>query len=272
MIFKKLAEKITVPSVIAETEQYLMKLAENEAEIEQAQRLRYEVFNVEQGKGLEGSQSYGIDFDEFDEFCLHLLVTEKSSGRAVGTYRIHLGSVANSAKGFYSSREYDIKGLESIANISMELGRSCVSKDYRTGAAVALLWVGIAELLSRANLKIMIGCVSLEERNPAIAWALYRYFAANNLISDILQGKPKEKFIIEKPAEEEILAQLNNEKQLRRYIPPLLKGYLRVGCKICGEPAFDSEFGSVDFLIMVNKDEVPVRYARHFINTFSENE
>lgn len=271
VIFENLDPKIIRPSLLLETDQFIIKLAENELEIEKAQRLRYQVFNVEQGKGLESARSSGRDHDEFDEYCLHLLVIEKETDKAIGTYRIHLGSVANSAKGFYSSREYAIQGLDAIADSCVELGRSCVSKEYRTGSVVALLWGGIAELLNRANLKIMLGCVSLEENNPAVAWALYDYFKANSMLSTLIKATPRKDFILPKASNEEILRYEQNEKTLRKNIPPLFKGYLRLGCKVCGEPAFDKEFGTIDFLIIVNKDEVPERYVRHF-NPSAENE
>lgn len=250
--------------MLFETDQFVIKLAENEAEIEKAQRLRYQVFNIEQGKGLENARSTGIDHDEFDEYCLHLLVIEKTSNKVIGTYRIHLGSVANSAKGFYSSREYSIEGIDPIAEHLVELGRSCVSREYRTGAVVALLWGGIAELLNRASLNIMIGCVSLEDKNPAVAWALYDHFKEKNMISDRIIATPRPEFVLPRPLPEEMEKYSHNEKALRRCVPPLFKGYLRIGCKICGEPAFDKEFGTYDFLIIVNKDKVPERYARHF--------
>lgn len=264
MIIEKLNKSIILPAILSETDLFVIKLAENESEIEKAQRLRYEVFNLEQGKGLDSARKIGIDTDEFDEYCLHLLVIEKETSKAIGTYRIHLGSVANSAMGFYSSREYDITGLDKIAESCVELGRSCVSRGYRTGAVVALLWSGIAELLNRANLKIMLGCVSLEETNPAIGWALYKSFKNCGILSEVLNAYPRPEAILENPGETEINRFLCNEKNLKRYIPPLFKGYLRLGCKICGEPAYDREFGTIDFLIIVNKNEVPERYARHF--------
>ncbi len=271
VILKTLTKKLIEPPILMEVGQFIIKLAENKDEIEKAQRLRYKVFNIEQGKGLESAKSCGIDFDEFDEYCLHLIVLEKNTGEAIGTYRVHLGSVASSAIGFYSSREYDIAGIEKIADKCMELGRSCVSSEFRTGTVVGLLWGGIAELLNRAKLKLMLGCVSLEEKNPAAAWALYRQFKTKNCISDVLKAKPKKQFTLDMPPEDEIQKLLHSPKQLNSFIPPLFKGYLRIGCKICGEPAYDREFGTVDFLILVNKDEVPKRYMRHF-NSIPESE
>jgi len=255
---------IVSPSVLLETDQFLVKLAENQQEIQKALRLRYEVFNVEKGKGLRNLDHKGIDSDEFDEFCLHLLVIEKETEKVIGTYRVHLGSIANTAKGFYSSREYDIVGLREIANYCMELGRSCVALKYRTGAIVALMWGGIGELLNRADLRFMLGCVSLEDLSPVSGWSLYRYFLKKHLISEILSARPRPEYELKNVSEQEIQKFSSDEVAIRKFIPPLFKGYLRIGCKICGEPALDSEFGTIDFLIIVDKQKVPERYIRHF--------
>ena len=109
IISKYSIRHIISPSILLETDNFLVKLAEGADEVKKALRLRYEVFNLEQGKGLEECNNKGIDSDEFDEFCLHLLVIEKVTGKVIGTYRVHLGSIANTAKGFYSAREYEIK-------------------------------------------------------------------------------------------------------------------------------------------------------------------
>ncbi len=255
---------IVAPSVLLETGQFLVKLAENQEEVDKSLRLRYEVFNLEQGKGLENCSRKGIDSDEFDDFCLHLLVIEKKTGEVIGTYRVHLGSIANTAKGFYSSREYDIVGLREIANYCMELGRSCVAPKYRTGSIVGLMWGGIGELLNRADLRFMLGCVSLEELNPAVGWALHRYFLKKHVMSDILSAVPRKEYELTRVPENEIQKLLSDEVALKKFIPPLFKGYLRLGCKISGEPALDNEFGTIDFLIIVDKQKVPERYIRHF--------
>jgi putative hemolysin len=265
VIFSKYSIKhIISPSVLLETDNFLVKLAENTGEVEKALRLRYEVFNLEQGKGLEECDKKGIDSDEFDEFCLHLLVIEKGTEKAIGTYRVHLGSVANTAKGFYSAREYEVGGLSEIANCCMELGRSCVAPKYRTGAIVALMWGGIGELLNRADLRFMLGCVSLETTNPAAGWALHRYFQKKHLMSEILEAEPRGQYKLENVPEQEIQKLLHDEIALKRFLPPLFKGYVRLGCKICGDPAMDNEFGTIDFLIIVDKQKVPERYMRHF--------
>jgi putative hemolysin len=189
---------------------------------------------------------------------------DKKSSEAVGTYRIHLGPVASSALGFYSAREYNISGLEGIADEVIEVGRSCVSPEYRTGAVVALLWQGIKELLIRTGLKYLLGCVSLETTCSATGWALHKYFVNTGKICGTLKASPVKEFELARPSEEEINKILDDKRTLLRAIPPLLKGYLRLGTKICGAPALDHEFGTIDYLILLNTEEVPERYHRHF--------
>jgi putative hemolysin len=261
---KDIIAKIINPPLLAETKHFLIKLAENPAEIEEAQRLRFRIFNIEQGKGLESSLKHGIDRDEFDEQCLHLIVVEKKNKTIIGTYRLHLGSIALISKGFYSEQEYHIQGLETIAKSSLELGRSCISPEYRTGAAVALLWAGIATLMNRAGLIYMLGCASLETTDSSVGWALHKYFLHHGKSSKILTATPKNKYILPQGDEYKIAEYLRHPQELQKHIPPLFKGYLRAGCEICGEPALDTEFGTIDFLIIVNKESTPERYKRHF--------
>jgi len=250
--------------ILVESEHFLVKLAENHEEVERAQRLRYEVFNLEQGRGLENARKYGIDFDEFDEYCLHLLVMKKGSGKVIGTYRAHLGCVANTAKGFYSSREYKIQGLYKIADKCLELGRTCVSPDYRSGTVVALLWGAIVELLNRLELTYMLGCVSLEETDPAIGWAIYEYIVRKYSTCNDFTVKARPGFRLARPPEHKIKRLLADERSLQKHIPPIFKGYLRLGGRICGDPALDREFGTIDFFVFVDISKAPLRYLRHF--------
>ncbi len=262
---KQLMKITSAPPLIAESEQFLIKFAENQYEVELAQRLRYEVFNLEQGKGLDSALENELDQDEYDDYCLHLVVIEKKTGKIVGTYRVHLGSVAKDGLGFYSSREYRIDGLETIADNTIEMGRSCVSPDYRNGAVVALLWGGIAEIRKRSGLDYLLGCVSLETTDSLIGWGLYEYFKEKRIFSDILKATPRDEFVLPKPDGREIAELLQNSRgSLLRHIPPLFKGYLRLGVGICGAPALDREFGTIDFLILLDCRKLPEKYVRHF--------
>lgn len=257
-------QDITNPSVLTETDRFLVKLAENHEEVERAQRLRYKVFNLEQGRGLESAGKYGIDFDEFDEYCLHLLVVDKKEDTVVGTYRLHLGSVANSAKGFYSSREYEIKGIYKIADKCLELGRTCISPEYRNGTAIVLLWSAIYDLLARAGLSYMLGCVSLEGTDPRTGWGIYEYLKDSGKVCEEYSVKPRPGFKLKRPSPKDMEKMLENKEKIRKSIPPIFKGYLRIGGQICGEPAFDREFGTIDFFIIVDVNKMPERYVKHF--------
>ena len=265
MINIHIAENVTNPAVLVETEHLLVKFAETDQEIEDAMRLRYQIFNVEQGKGLAESSDTGIDTDPFDAYCLHILVIEKASATIVGTYRAHLGSVAaKSPLGFYSAREYDIGGLSEITDKCVELGRSCVAPEFRTGAAMTLLWNAIYALMMRGNLFYMIGCVSLDTKDQAMGWGLYEHFRANDMSCDIISGKARPEFYLDKPSPEDAQNIVLTNGSFKKNIPALLKGYLYLGGKICGEPAYDHEFGTIDYLILVDFRKIPEKYLNHF--------
>jgi len=264
MFTEKLSQRLIKTPVLVEAKNFLVKLAENQEEVEDAMRLRYEVFNLEQQRGLKSAEEFCIDSDEFDHYCLHIMVMDKWSRRVLGTYRIHFGVVANSAKGFYSSREFDIKGIESISDKCMELGRSCVSPEFRTGSVISLLWKAISELLIRTNFTYMIGCVSLDETDPRIGWALYEYFRKTCSMSGYLTAVPHPEFRFDRPSDKEIEKILADETSLKKYMPPLFRGYMRLGAQICGVPALDRDFGTMDFLMAADTRNLPERYVRHF--------
>jgi putative hemolysin len=271
-LFRSVKKEITDPPVLAEKEQFLIKLAETDAELERAFRLRYKVFNLEQGKGLDAARASGMDRDEFDDYCMHLVIVEKQSGEVVGTYRMHLGSVAGAAMGFYSSREFHITGIDKIASKSIEVGRSCVSPEHRNGTVVGLLWRGITELMVRSRHTYLFGCVSLETRDPAAGWALHTHFQETGKISSEVRAEPKPGYGLANVPGEETAGLLGDKRRLTALIPPLLKGYLRLGAKVCGAPVMDNEFGTIDFLILLNMAEVPGRYTRHFSYTDSKED
>ena len=266
---KQFSQEIVTPAVLADSENFLIKIVETEEELKKTLRLRYEVFNIEQGKGLAKADSTGIDFDEYDEHCLQLIVVDKATNSPVGTYRVHLGHIATKARGFYASTEFKIEGLDEIAANSIEVGRSCVLPEFRTGSAVSLLWSGIGILLHRSKLQYLLGCVSMEEEDPAISWALHEYFTNNDMISDTIFAEPRESYDLKKAPKDEIDKYLVDIKNtIKQYVPPLFRGYLRLGTKICGPPIYDSEFGTIDFLILVDTFNMTARYARHFIRPF----
>ena len=258
-----LLQKIVTPPLVEENENYLLKFAETPEEIRAAQKLRYKVFNCEQNRGLDTANRDEFDHDEFDEGAAHLIVYSKDNPNPIGTYRA-IGQPGNDPKKMYSAREYEVTGVELYLPMTIEVGRSCVDKDYRNGAVVTLLWSGMATITLRSGCRYLCGCVSLEDDHPAVAWAVYDDLKAQGLLSANMFFTPRKEFLFPRPPEEEIARVRADHDRIRQAVPPLLKGYLTLGGKLLGEPAFDYEFGSVDLPIMVDMWRVPERYRKHF--------
>ena len=258
-----LLQKIITPPLVTENDAYLLKFAENEDEIFAAQKLRYRVFNCEQNRGLDSAKDAEFDRDEFDEGAAHLIVFDKANGTPIGTYRA-IGQPGNDPEKMYSAREYEVNGIERYVPKIIEVGRSCVDKDYRSGAVVTFLWIGMAAITLRSGCRYLCGCVSLEDAQPAIAWAVYESLRAQGLYFPDVDFKPRPQFSFPHPDRAEIDGILNDSARLRAAMPPLLKGYITIGAKLLGEPAFDYEFGSIDLPVMVDMWRLPDRYHKHF--------
>ena len=258
-----LLQRITTPPLVEENENYLLKFAENQDEIRAAQRLRYKVFNCEQNRGLDTANRDEFDHDEFDDDAAHLLAYSKDNPDPIGTYRA-IGQPGNDPEKMYSAREYLVDGVERYLPMTIEVGRSCVAKDYRNGAVVSLLWSGMAAITLRSGCRYLCGCVSLEDVHPAVAWAVYESLIDKGLLSTNVFFRPKKKFLFPRPSDEEVTRVKSDRAMIRQAIPPLMKGYLTLGAKLLGEPAFDYEFGSVDLPIMVDMWRLPERYRKHF--------
>lgn len=229
-------------------------LANSADEIEQAQRLRFQVFSDELGVVFPGARD-GLDEDRYDRWCEHLLVRETDTGRVVGTYRILTPQGATRAGGYYSESEFDLSGLAPIRSELVEFGRSCTHADYRGGAAIMLLWSGLAEFLRRGNHRYVLGCASVSLRDDGVAAAEVYRSVADHIASvgDVrvtpLHGLPIERLGV-------------GAGRVR--IPPLIKGYLKLGARVCGEPAWDPDFNTVDFPMLLSVPRMNERYRRHF--------
>ena len=274
--FRKIAEVIENdilknlinPPLLVEKENFLVKFAENESEIKDALRLRYNVFMEEQGH-LAGQENPGaIDVDEFDRYCLHLIIVERSRNEVIGTYRVHPGEVAQQGLGFYSAQEFRMPGLDKIAARAVEVGRSCVKPEFRNGAVVALLWAGMAAVHERTGCKYLLGCVSLPTADPVIGKAVGEFLKSKgDIFINDLEVSPQPDFVLPEVDAAQVQTYLTGERknELRQWIPPLLKGYLRLGARFSRDPVLDREFGTIDFLVLFNFDEIDQKYARHFL-------
>lgn len=229
-------------------------LARSETEVLEAQRLRYKVFGEEMGANLS-SANEGIDRDIFDPYCDHLLVRESIENRVVGTYRILPPEQARKIGGYYSQTEFDLTRLLHLGDRMAEVGRSCVHWDYRDGAIITHLWSGLAQYIQKNGYEYLIGCASISMADGGhVAASVYRKLHR-------IYGAPIEYSVF--PRNPLPLHALN--QHLDAPIPPLIKGYLRLGAYICGEPAWDAEFNTADLLILLPMSRLNSRYVKHFL-------
>ena len=206
-------------------------------------------------EGLDAAYLHGEDRDSFDDVCDHLLVEDKLTGRIVGTYRLQTGMVAGRHIGYYSAQEFDFAPYEPLRNEIVELGRACIHRDYRSFEVLNLLWRGIAQYAVGRSARYLIGCSSVNSQDTQLGSALYHRLRGW-LVSPELQTRPTESFSFE-------LAQETEEKPNP---PKLLRAYLAVGAKIGGVPAIDREFKTIDFLTLMDLENMApsarTRYLR----------
>ncbi|MGO3742349.1 GNAT family N-acetyltransferase [Kerstersia sp.] len=227
-------------------------LASTAEEIEQVQRLRYQVFSEEMGAVLHGCED-GLDRDRFDPWCEHLMVRELGSGRVVGTYRILTPQGARGAGGYYSESEFDLSGLGEIRQELVEFGRSCTHADFRSGSVIMLLWAGLSEFLVRGGFRYVLGCASVPLRDDGVTAAEVYRQAEAQIRGPGPKVAPWHRYPVER---------LNHS--LPAKLPPLIKGYLKIGARVCGEPAWDPDFNTADFPMLLTVDEMDERYRKHF--------
>jgi putative hemolysin len=235
---------------------YSVGFAQTEDEIEAAQRLRYKVFAEELGARLQ-CRIAGVDADFYDPYCQHLIVRDEQAGMVAGTYRILTPDNAKRIGSYYSDNEFDLTRLNNLRSNIVEVGRSCIHPDYRNGAVIALLWGKLVEFMSRGGYGYLIGCAS-------VGMADGGHNAANLFVQQIethmapleyhvfpRHPLPFDRLVTGQPAE----------------VPPLLKGYLRAGVWICGEPAWDPDFNTADLPLLLPMERLNPRHAKHFLRS-----
>ena len=241
--------------------------AQSEAEVQEAQRLRHQVFAVEGGARLDGPEAArGLDVDRFDAFCDHLLVRGvggADDGTVVGTYRVLSPERARAAGGCYTETEFDLTRLRPLLAKAVELGRSCVHGRWRTGGVVLAMWSALAQFMVRRDLHTMIGCASIG-------------LAAGVVPAIDLCDELRRTHKAEAPWEVRPLRPLPSAgrrdpgpaavaSDVPHDVPPLLKGYLRCGARVLGAPAFDDAFNTADLPLMMRLDDMAPRYRRHLL-------
>lgn len=239
---------------------YSLLLTRDAEHVRAAQRLRYRVFADELGARLRTPRP-GLDVDAFDEHCDHLVVLEDHTSEVVGTYRMLPPAGARRAGSLYCDGEFDASALDPLRRDLVETGRSCVHPDHRSGAVVSLVWAGIARYLVVTGRRWLVGCASVPLRTPgqpegAFAAGVWDVVAARHLAPAEHRVRPL------RPWDTAAAPRPH-----RPVLPPLLRGYLRLGAQVCGPPAHDPDFGVADLLVLLNVEQVDARYLRRFLGT-----
>lgn len=246
------------PTVPPERRRVVVTWAQHLSEVRAAQRLRYQVFSEEMGARLNTTVP-GHDVDLFDNYCEHLLVCDELTQQVIGTYRVLTPVQAQRVGSTYSDTEFDLTRLRGLRDSMVELGRSCVHKDYRQGAVIMLLWGALGEFMTRNRLDTMIGCASIPMLHNGVisgdvAASIWRQVQATHLAPIEHQVRPRLPLPMER-----LDASLEVEP------PALIKGYLRLGAKVLGAPAWDPDFNAADLPMMMRIADLQPRYRKHFL-------
>jgi putative hemolysin len=245
----------SVRLLVSSPAHYTTRLARDADEVRAAQVLRFEVFNLELNEGLASSHTTGWDEDAFDGVCDHLVVEHRPTGRIVGTYRLQTGLNAAAQLGYYCEQEFEFKVFEPARAEIIELGRACVHRDHRNLVVLGLLWKGIADYASQRSGRYLMGCSSLTSQDAAVGATAYADLYRKHLADAHWRTRPV-------PAYDCSLAQLAAEPVK---IPKLLRAYLTLGARICGPPALDRNFKTIDFLTLLDLQTMhPLARQRFF--------
>jgi len=229
---------------------YTVRLARNRDEVEAALALRFEVFNLELNEGLEESFKRGLDEDKYDKQFAHLLVVENSSDQVIGTYRMQTSEMAEEGEGFYTNEEFDLSAFpRQILFNAVELGRACIHKDHRNGRVLYLLWRGLAKFMELSGKRYLFGCCSITSQDPEIGAVANNFLAQQGYVHSEYHAAVREGYICYNDAQP-----LTDKAEIE--LPKLFRLYLDVGAKVCSDPAMDRTFKTIDFLILLDVEEL----------------
>jgi len=241
--------------LVSSPAQYVTRLARNIDEIRAAQVLRFEVFNLELNEGLEQSYLTGLDEDPFDAVCDHLIVEHLPSGAIVGTYRLQTGLNAAAHLGYYSAQEFEFQVFDPLRSEMIELGRACVYPQHRNLVVLGALWKGIADYARQHGGRYLFGCSSITSQDAAVGASAYADLCRRHLAQPQWRTSPLAAYDCS-------LSQLAAEPVK---IPKLLRAYLTLGANICGPPALDREFKTIDFLTLLDLESMPLLAQQKFM-------
>ena len=237
---------------------YVLRFAQNAMDLDAVLKLRFEVFNLELGEGLQSSFLTGRDRDDFDAQCHHLMVEDTEAGHVVGTYRIQTNEMAVAGNGFYSAGEFDLSPLpDDVVLNSIELGRACIAPAHRHTSVLYLLWRGIAAYTLQQRKRYLFGCCSLTSQDPSEGWAVMNQLQLGGHVHRAFTVLPQLGFECDIEDDDAPLVEAK--------IPKLFRSYLRFGAKVCSPPTMDRAFKTIDyFVIMDCRQMSPAAYQMFF--------
>ena len=245
---------------------YSLLLSTDPSLVEAAQRLRYDVFSSTPGFALPVSGADHVDVDRFDEYCDHLLVRDDGTGELVGCYRMLAPAGAIAAGGLYTETEFDVHAFDPLRPSLVEMGRAVVRDGHRNGGVVLLMWAGILAYLDRYSYDYVTGCVSVpigdESDGPDVQAPGGQLRGVRDFVLSRHAAPPEYRVYPHRPVRVDGVAIDDIPPPPRPSVPPLMRGYLRLGAKVCGEPAHDPDFGVGDFCVLLDKRRADTRYLK----------
>ncbi len=254
----------SLPSFDEQAGRYVLRFARTRSELKTIQQLRFDVFNLELGEGLDTSFQSGRDEDDLDMFFHHLMIMTADLQSVVGTYRLQTAPMA-STSGFYSTGEFDLSTLpEGILNNSVEIGRGCVAKAHRNGRVLHHLWKGLASYLTWNRKRFLFGCCSLPTLDVSVAHGALDFFTRHGHMHPTVRVAPTDSCISHPPR---ISSEFDHAD-----IPPLFQSYLKLGAKVCGPPAIDYAFKTIDFFVLLDTNELQPHVYQTFFRNASDGQ
>lgn len=248
-----------LPDAGVEQHRYRATFASTWDDLDAILRLRFDVFNGEMGEGLSRSLESRRDFDEFDPVFHHLMVVDRPGASVVGTYRMQTSGMAYCHRGFYSDAEFDLGAMpKHILDNAVEIGRTCVAREHRNSLVLLLLWKGLARYLAQTGCRYMFGCCSIPSQDPEYGLAALRQFEERGHMHPDFRIQPRPGRHCETARPEDAWPAVT--------LPPLFRLYFRYGAKVCGPPALDREFKSIDFLLLFDMASLDVDAQQRFFD------
>lgn len=250
-----------IPPGIVESGAYDLRFAWTRADLHAVQALRFRVFNEELGEGAPDAAVARRDEDERDPWFHHLMIRHRESGEVVGTYRLQTAVMAATRHGFYSASLFELGAIPAaILDRSIEVGRACVAPGHRSGRVLRLLWRGLARYLLWNGKRFLFGCCSLPGTDIDVAREAWRILHARRALHDRVFVRPRT--MVSALPDDGRARPLTTAEALTAPLTPLLDGYIALGARVCSAPAVDREFGTTDFLVLMDVEELEASTRR----------